>query len=100
MGPRVQITGRLLWHWSSLGLRLGLNQSVFHSTGCTRAGCRCQLHESYRLLVSSGSKTLIERTENTSVCSPIYKEPDEDGDAWGLGISPAKTMSTRPGLGA
>lgn len=32
------------------------------------------------------------RTEHISVHSPIYKEPDEDGAAWGLGISLAEAV--------
>lgn len=47
-----------------------------------------------RRLVPQGPKTQVGRTEHTSVHSPIYKEPDEDGVACGLGTTLAEAGRT------
>lgn len=93
MANRQRDQRRPLCPWLSPGLSLGLDQPVFHLAGFTKAGCRFQLYED--LNAAWNLKAQEGRTEHISVHSPIYKEPDEDGAAGGLGTYiPSRSCET------
>lgn len=59
-----------------------------------KAGCGFRLLEGLTLPGTLRPKTQVGRIEYASIHSPIYKEPDEDGAARGLGTTLAEAVRT------